>query len=290
MLHGLNGGLMTAASLAAQAAATWDGSNREILCRCLDRTELPAAETFERDFTDGRLQLQSGAAGALQLEAHHRRPSHLLIPQSLNLLLAQQWARLGLMTLHAAVIRVDGLGVLALGGRGSGKSVLTAAALTGGAKVVSDDWVLAGATEAGFAAERLRGFLMFRSGWATDRLAADWPLAKGAKSTKCVLRIPEDNPRFPISSPIHRIWLLRRPRAGRPPASTMEHLPPHLALAELIKAGMPILFSKHFPHERQALMAMLQGLLATSPAQVIETGIDLVEQPGRTLKQLLKPL
>lgn len=237
--------------------------------------------------TDGGLMLASGQPGLLT-PAWDNSDGEFLIPQSLNLLLSQQWARLGLMTLHAAVIRVRQQGVLVLGDRGSGKSVLAAAALSGGGAVVSDDWVLVGAQEGGFMAERLRGFLMLRSGWATERLRQSLGFEPGSRQHKSVFLIPESDARFPSGTKIDRVWLLRRPRAARAEFSEIHPLARHQALGEFITAGMPILFSRQFPQERGSLMSMLRGLLADRPLQLVETGLDLIEQPADTLARLMR--
>ena len=69
---------------------------------------------------------------------------NLLLPQALHLLLTQQWARAGLMPVHACAFSIAGQGILALGDRGAGKSSLVLAALAAGARIVSDDWLLLG--------------------------------------------------------------------------------------------------------------------------------------------------
>ncbi|MGY6553179.1 MAG: hypothetical protein ACXIUM_01525 [Wenzhouxiangella sp.] len=242
---------------------------------------------FEGRLVDGDVLLKSGGGGLLQIRPHHQRARHLLIPQSLNLLLSQQWAGLGLMSLHAAVIQVGAHGVLALGNQGSGKSVLATAALSGGNAVVSDDWVILGAHDLGHVAERLRSFIMLRPGWAADRLLPDLPRQTNSAG-KLVFDIREDDSRFPVSHPIHQIWLLKRPRTVRSNISTATFASAHQGLAQLITAGMPLLFSDSFPHERKALLAMLQGLLATAPVKHVETGTDLVTQPAETLRRLIE--
>lgn len=250
-----------------------------------DKYPRPPSNAFSLGLPDGELMLASGGRGVLTPRWQHTS-TELLMPQSLNLLLSQQWARLGLMTLHAAVIQVDGKGVLVLGERGSGKSVLAAAALNAGAAVVSDDWVLLGRRHTDFVAERLRGFLMLRAGWAAEQLQQTLGYRPGSLRPKSVLPIPQADARFPPGAAIDHIWLLRRPRTGRAHATSARSLTSQQALAELIRSGMPILFSARFPHERAALMAMLGDLLRTLPLHMLETGTDLVERPAETLSRL----
>ena len=86
-----------------------------------------------------------------------------ILPQSLHLLLAQQWARAGIMTLHAAAVSTPGGGILSLGPRGAGTSTLTVSALAAGLGVITDDWMILGrAADGQIEVERLRGFLMLR--------------------------------------------------------------------------------------------------------------------------------
>jgi hypothetical protein len=248
----------------------------------------------EMDLADGKVQLQSGRAGRVEVQAHHAL-ANTLIPQSLNLLMAQQFARSGLMMVHGAALRIDGIGILALGARGSGKSVLSAAALAAGAEIVSDDWLLVGRAEGGrFHAERLREFLMLRHGWATDRLLQALTGLGGRVTpgrVKTVLDI-EQQPesvrrRFPVSIALDRAWLLHRPRCGRTARSTSFACSQADALAAIIGATMPLLFGSEFPVESRALMASARGLIADLDWRGIHTGLDLVDQPQRALSGLL---
>jgi len=171
-----------------------------------DRDDSGPPQTIALD--DGRTLLTSGAAGEVRVEPGHVL-GDVLQPLSLNLLLAQQWARAGLVLVHGAAFELDGTGILALGDRGAGKSVLTAAVLAAGGRVVSDDWVMLGSPDGEtFRAERLRDFLMFRKSRATQSLLArldDMPVIEQDDPPKQVFRIERESPRFPATVRIDQI-------------------------------------------------------------------------------------
>jgi len=257
------------------------------------RTETPT-RLSEIELADGKLVLRSGQPGTLVVEPGHAL-DNTLIPQSLALLMAQQLARSGLMMVHGAALRVERLGILALGTRGSGKSVLSAAALTAGAEIVSDDWLLVGRADDGrFHAERLREFMMLRHGWAADRLIAAL-IHLGARiapgRVKTVLDIahqPETVRRhFPVSIELDRVWVLQRPRAGRGAESTRSSCTQAEALAGMIAGTMPLMFGRHFPVESRALTHSARALVAALNPTRLTTGLDLVDSPRSALSRLL---
>ncbi len=249
---------------------------------------------LEHELADGRVLLSSGRPGSLTVEPQHAL-ANTLIPQSLGLLMAQQLARSGVMMVHGAALCIEDTGVLALGARGSGKSVLSAAALSAGAGIVSDDWLLVGRAEDGrFRAERLRKFLMLRHGWAADRLIAALTHL-GARITpgrvKTVLDIahqPEAvRQHFPASIELDRVWLLQRLRTGRAAESTTSSCSQAEALAGVIAATMPLLFGHDFPVESRALLHSARALVAGLNPIRLSTGLDLVDAPQPALSRLL---
>jgi len=242
------------------------------------------------DTEDGRVETTSGGPGQVIVEAHHEKPVNLL-PQSLHLLLAQQWARSGILTLHAAAILTPNGGILVIGPRGGGKSVLTLSALAAGYGVISDDWILLGRnTEKEIQVERLRPFMMLRQSWAADQLRTRLPrLATRPVNNrpKQLIRLPENTKRFPIGGPINQVWLLNRPRSARGQQTRLTPTSQTSALAKVVEANMPLLFSKAFPTEHSALMDTIKQLLKNAPAYEVETGTDIVEKPGEVWAKLL---
>lgn len=241
------------------------------------------------DFPDSRARLQSGAPGKLIIGPEHRRDPRLLAPKAFTLLTAQQWARGGALPLHAAAFELNGRGVLAMGRRGSGKSVLSLAALAAGGRLVSDDWVLLADDNGHPAVERLREFFMLRPGWATERLAERLPglhlrAASGAKTSFHLSR--RDDPRFPTSLRIDELWLLQRPRTGRTGPTSWQTLAPARALAHLIESGTALLFGQAFPHERRAALTTLRLLLARVNCRQVATGTDLIETPEQVFGKI----
>lgn len=256
-----------------------------------DNYEPSEPATFETDLPDGLATLHSGAPGTVQVQSHHSLADTLL-SQSLGLLLAQQWARSGLLMVHAAAFEIDGRGILAMGDKGAGKSVLTASAMAAGARVVSDDWVMTGpGGSQRFKVERMREFLMLRHSQACDRILARLPQIQARNSAarpKAVIRIAEDDaqPHFTRECDIHELWLVRRPKSGRAQASRIEDGPSTSALSAIMRATMPVLFSKRFEAESARIHQTTRNLVAQSRCRLIEPGLDLVDRPKDAFSKL----
>lgn len=256
-------------------------------------TEEPC-DVHEHELTDGRVRLHSGRSSTLRVDAHHEIQK-TLIPQSLALLLAHQFARSGVMVVHGAAFRLGKTGILALGGRGSGKSTVSAAALLAGGEVVSDDWLLLGrAPDGGFVAERLRDFLMLRHGWAGATLRSALS-SRGGKlivgEFKSTMLIDEQSPiirsRFPQTAEINQIWRLVRPRQGRSTRTILARCNQSEMLASIIFATMPLLYSRHFPFEATALLDTARALIRELPFQNVSGGTDLIASPAEALAEIM---
>ncbi len=246
---------------------------------------------ISHELVDGRCELQSGGPGKLIVQDHHKNPINLL-PQSLHLLLAQQWARNGILTLHAAAIMTPQGGILVIGPRGGGKSILTLSALVAGFGVISDDWILLG-SESGrkIQVERLRPFLLFRQSWAAAQLRARLPglISRPLqRRPKDLIRLPENSRRFPGGGTINQVWLLKRPRSARGTQTRITAISQTTALARVVEASMPLLFSKAFSTEHQELMTTIKTLLKVAPTHEVVTGTDIVEQPGQAWGRLVE--
>ncbi len=256
---------------------------------CARRSDVPDSEQYV-DLTDGVTSLVSGGAGAVRGPVYQINPE-LLIPQSLHLLLAQQWARTGAMPLHGAALTTPAGGVLILGPQSGGKSVLSLAALAAGIDLVSDDWLVFGVdTDGQLQSERLRNFMMMRDGPVSDRLMAAVPeiqFQSLPQRGKKVHNIDTASPRFPVSAQIKHCWMLKAPATPRPQRSALTTVEPGALLAALIEASMPLLFSSRFPLEHSALMNSARCLLSQTRCRTLETGIDLVDDPCEALDRLL---
>jgi len=256
----------------------------------------PSGEPQAIDLEDGCVHLHSGARGRIEIEAAHATGDTLL-PRSLNLLLAQQWARAGIMMVHGAAFSHEAHGILALGRQGAGKSTLTSAVLAAGGRVVSDDWILLGASPSGaLRAQRLRHFLMLRQNPSTRKLLSALPdLRLEETQQRRKLVAPIDNQpdslaqRFTEATDIERIWLLEAPADVRPTVSRQQQIDDGSAsLAQFIEATMPLLFSTRFPVERKALLAIVNRLRREVPISRLQAGAEIVTAPGQSLSRLLK--
>jgi len=246
------------------------------------------------DLPDGTVRMHSGNAASVEVTDTHRLGKTLL-PQSLHLALSQQWARSGVMMMHAACFEFGGVTTLVVGRKAAGKSILSMAALAAGGHVVSDDWLLVGLDRNGQPnAERLREFLMLREGWAGATLAGmigDLPTRNtGArpKRTIALHEVPaQKREKFPITKTIDRVWQLRRPPAGRSRHTRSAPLAGQHALASIIESTMPLLYGANFSEERSRLMKTAALLTRCCHLLSVETGTDLIEQPRPTLERLL---
>jgi hypothetical protein len=255
-----------------------------------DRSDFVAGRTaaVERDLTDGQVRLVSGGPSELNVRADHV-DSEALLPSALYLCFAHQWARIGLLPVHGAAFVTDQGGVLAIGGTGTGKSTLTAAALIAGCRVVSDDWLLARASPDGLVVERLRRFIMLRRGWASDRVLARLPglaFRNHHQRPKITLRLPPRDDRFPNRATATRLFELTRPHGARDQSTRVEPLTAHDAMAALIQSSMPLLFSEALPIERSRLLAASNQAMRHLEKSRLIPGSALVDDPCREVGRL----
>lgn len=244
--------------------------------------------TFHRDFGDSCVDCASNADAITRILPRHRLRDPLHIPTAMGFAFAQQWARYGHACVHGALLRVAGTGVLVVGQRAAGKSVLSASALAAGGAIVSDDYVLVGLQAGKPVGERIRGFVSLRRSWAAralgERLPGAW--SHNRNQSRAFLRIPDGDPSFPNHASIDRVWVLGRPRSARRETSLLEPLAQARLYAALVAAMQPLLLGADFPYERARLSTLLAEL-ASLPAARIETGQDIVIDPQTAWRRLL---
>lgn len=249
------------------------------------------AKPFQRDFGDSLVHGASNAPAtcSILLTHHPCDPRH--IPTAMGFAFAQQWARFGLACIHGALLAVEGRGVLVLGQKGAGKSVLSTSALVAGGSLVSDDYLLAGIRDEVLTGERIRAFVSLRQSWAARSLfeaaGARWQTNRGG--TRAFLPVDADDPRFPDHARIDHIWLLTRPRAGRRRDSNLEPVPQATLFAALVSAAQPLLLGPDFPHEGRLLTDLFLRLASHAQPARLETGQDIVLEPRTTWSRLLHP-
>lgn len=255
-----------------------------------DVTETSAepGTSFHRDFGDSCVDCASNADAITRILPRHRQGDPLHIPTAMGFAFAQQWARYGYACVHGALLRVAGTGVLVVGQRAAGKSVLSASALAAGGAIVSDDYVLVGLQAGKPVGERIRRFVSLRRSWAAralgERLPGAW--SHNRNQSRAFLRIPDGDPSFPNHASIDRVWVLGRPRSARRETSLLEPLAQARLYAALVAAMQPLLLGADFPYERARLSTLLAEL-ASLPAARIETGQDIVIDPQTAWRRLL---
>jgi hypothetical protein len=253
------------------------------------RGDEPASPPLQRDLGDSLIRTMSHAAATTCIQPHHQPGDPRHIPLAMGLAFAQQWARLGHACIHGALLEVDGAGVLVLGQRGAGKSVLASSALVAGGGIVSDDQILVGVRDGALVGERIRAFLSLRQSWAARTLfegsRENWRMNRSGN--RAFLAIDATSAQFPDHGHIDHLWLLTRPRAGRQTHSTLERLSQAELFAALITATQPLLLGADFPHERRLLQGLFVRLLQTRSIARLETGQDIVQNSKATWQGLL---
>lgn len=278
-----------------EQAVSWDN----YLAACPMRFEAgpiagdcPSSEqAIVRDFGDSYSTCSSNGPCTVNLSRKSRpwQERGRVIPAAIGFAFAQQWARIGHAFFHGALLRVRGEGVLVVGVRASGKSVLSASALAAGGGIITDDFLLLGVKDEVLVGERIRQFLALRRSWAADALVEGfsevWQPDRSGR--RVFLSVSRDDERFPEFSRIDRIWVLKRPRAGRRVHSSLDRVSNAEVYASLVSAIQPLLLGVDFPHERNKLQALFAKLVSSVPTARIETGQDIVLEPKRTWDRLL---
>ncbi len=252
----------------------------------LDQPECP---TLVRDFGDSIVRCRSNGSATSAVYALHAQPNPLRTPSALYFAFVQQWVRQALLCVHGALLRIDGVGILALGRRGAGKSILCASAGSIGGAIVTDDLLLLGRHESTFAGERCRTFLSLRQSWATNELVPDdgqWRL--GRSGNRAYFRIPENDPDFPAWTRIDRFWILERPRGERRETSSASRMTKVEAYASLVSASHPLLLNADLPFERQQVMTLIGDLVTKIPAARVVTGQDIITSSAKAWRRLLE--
>lgn len=244
---------------------------------------------YERDLPDGRIRLASGGRAEFHVESHHADHGGIL-PYCFHAAVAQQLARAGVLTLHAAAVTTPHGGVLAIGRKGAGKSTLTASAIRAGLGVVTDDWVLAAVTGPAMQVERMRDYMMWRKGWAIEQLKRYLPaefLRESRSRPRFNLWLPARDERFPATTTIDAACVLERPTAGRRQQTQTLPMSGTEALGSVTESSMPIVLSERLPVERSCLLPGLMALLARQPWHRVVAGTDLVEDSEAVWHSLL---
>lgn len=253
--------------------------------------EKPPASTgaIVRDFGDSIIYCSSDSGAVTEIFPDSNRARSLHIPTAMSFAFTQQWARHGHACVHGALLKVEGQGVLVIGLRAAGKSVISASALAADGQIVTDDYLLVGTRDNQLLGERIRRFISLRRSWAADalmgRAAGDWKL--GRSELRAFLRVAPGDDRFPESARIDKIWLLCRPLSGRRSHSSLDSISHSEAYGSLVSATSPLLLGADFPHERLKLHALLSKLTGSVPLARLETGQDIVLDPKRTWRRLL---
>ena len=198
------------------------------------------------------------------------------------------FARRGGVVLHGAAFEFGRRAVLILGLSRGGKSTLSALAFRVGARVVSDDTLLASRDQEGHVrVEALREDLYLRE--PTQTLLPD-ALRSGLR---------------PASFRGEHRWVLDRSSAAsftrnvrpstvlcttidrRLKATQVRPMAKAEVLTELMRASSPLFLSPRYPVERAAMLPVLMGLAMNTSGFRVRLGQDLLANPDATFRRLL---
>jgi len=197
-------------------------------------------------------------------------------------------ARQGGSIMHGAAFELNHRAVLILGLSRGGKSTLSALALRVGARVVSDDTLLASRDQEGhMRVEALRENLYLREPTQTllpDALQAGLRPASFRGEHRWILdrSITASFTRSVQPSTVLCTTIDRRLKATqvRPMAKAD-------VLTELMRAASPLFLSPRYPVERAATLPVLMGLAMNTSGFRVRLGQDLLADPDATFHRLL---
>jgi hypothetical protein len=268
--------------LAAGHPSPWAGRERRISvstpgygAEC-DRESAPLI----RVLPDGQAELHSEKPGRLIVAPDCSEPESWM-PQSLLLLIAQQWALQDALSLHAALVQVEGLSFLILGESGFGKSTLAMSALAAGGCVVTDDWLLVGQRHG--SACNLRRMMRIRASAASEALLKrlDKAVARPGEGSDRYAIDPGSIRNAPSSARPDAIVLLRAPAGDgdRPAESQWQEGTAAQAAATIVNAAGGLLFSAKLPAEKNRIWQVASRLSAKVVIG-LQPGWDAVRRPG----------
>ena len=263
----------------------WAARKRRIVCEIAQpdgQAELTASPKAAKYTTsDGSVWLESDRAARVATDPSFSEPV-FTGPRSLATAVAQQWARLGAVTLHAAAVQIQGVHILLLGRKGTGKSTACLSAIAAGGKVVSDDWLLAHlAQDKQPRIVSLRRKLLIRNGAAARTLLSKIPEVRTRRLSDRPKEILEEASRYstPEMHGIDALLVLQRPRAARPTQSAIQACPPNQAFSAMISAATPLFYSRSYPHERCQLVTIASRMLSARSFHAV-LGADLCADPA----------
>jgi hypothetical protein len=195
----------------------------------------------------------------------------------------------GAAVLHAAAFEIEGAGVLAVGGSGSGKSTIAAAALRAGGQVVSDDVLVAARRADGAVrvAPLRRDMVLREAGQSIlpRALRGRLQVVDDGRSLRWRLPSRSVSARFAEwTRPRHILLLSVDRRLGE---SRVGEVDQATALAWLIRATAPLFLKSPFAVERRTVVDVFSALVEGASTLRVRLGRDLLEDPRGTMKGLL---
>jgi len=202
--------------------------------------------------------------------------------------ISHAFARQGGAIMHGAAFELDRQGVLVLGLSHGGKSTLSALALRVGARVVSDDTLLASRDQEGhMRVEALRENLYLREPTQTllpDALQAGLRPASFRGEHRWVL---DRSSAASFTRSVRPSTVLCTTIDRRLKATQVRPMAKADVLTELMRASSPLFLSPRYPVERAAMLPVLMGLAMSTSGFRVRLGQDLLANPDATFRRLL---
>lgn len=197
------------------------------------------------------------------------------------------------LTLHALVFNHQGIGVMVLGESGAGKTTLALAALSAGATIVSDDNVALRKEGQSICAYSMRPFLQIRRNTLQKMKTEALPMSLAATDPihqTTILEKTSIPDAFIDRTVISNILILPPAGSSRAEQSTVTAASRADGLTAAIGASLPHLFALNTEQLGLDPGALLMSLLATDGCFHLNTGSNLMDNPGEEIAHIVRSL
>ncbi len=203
--------------------------------------------------------------------------------------LIHQFALHGRVTIHGCAFKCDGRSVLGVGRTRSGKSTISATAISRGGRVVSDDLLLVSKQQGdGLLVHALRPHGLIRAPTVDilpKEIAGGLRPSAAGNEGKWILPRQSHPSAFIDQVKPGVLWLLSIDR--RLNQSRIEPVSQSRAMAGLMLSTSSFLLAPRYPVERSRVMPVLTEIATSCRSFQVRLGKDLLKDPGAALHRLL---
>lgn len=246
----------------------------------------PSLDNLRRD--KGQVIITPGQGEILTAPPVFFNRESYALQQLFGYAVSHAFARQGGIYMHGAAFDLDPHRVFVLGSSRGGKSTLSALALRAGARVVSDDTLLASRDQKGHIyVEALREDLYLREPTQTllpDALRSGLRPASVRGEHRWVL---DRSSAASFTRSVQPLTVLHTTIDRRLKATQVQPIAKADVLTELMRASSSLFLSPRYPVERAAMLPVLMGLAMSVSGFRVRLGQDLLADPDATFRRLL---